>query len=138
LAEVQVQWGTTAVAMQVVVPPSKPAVMSDDRLAQFVGTYDMSFMALPGWQTNAQLEVFSEGGMLRGRLPFTWHPDDEIEFDLISAGGSRFNPGLYRGDVLFNIEIGINLEFEVGEDHATAVRVRGTAGEPLGDGVPVP
>jgi len=35
---------------------------------------------------------------------------------------------------LFNIEIGINLEFDVGEGHATGVRVHGTAGEPLGDG----
>ncbi len=37
-----------------------------------------------------------------------------------------FNPALLRGDRLFNVEIGINVEFLVGEGHATAVKFLNT------------
>ena len=134
-AVLQMQWGTTAVGIQVVVPPSRPVVLSEERRAELIGTYDMTMPAWIGWPTSGRLEIFAtDERLLRGRLPFTFHPNDEIEWDLIPAGGSRYNPGLYRGETLFNIEIGINIDFVVGDGHATAVKFLGNAGEPLGEG----
>lgn len=126
----QFQWGTTAVPMQVLVEPTQSVVVSEERAAQFVGDYDMTFIQGMGWPAEGRMQVFAEEGMLRARMPFPIHPDDEVLVDLIPAGGNRFNPGLYRGDVLFNVEIGVVFEFTIdgGTDRANAVEMRGAEG----------
>lgn len=133
-AVLDMRWGTTSVALEVVVQPSRPVVLTEERQAQFVGAYEMSFPAWTGWPAEGRLEIFATDGLLRGRLPFRLHPDDELEFGLIPSGGPRFNPGLLRGDELFNVEIGINVEFVVEEGHATAVKFLTVSGEVLGEG----
>lgn len=133
-AVLNMQWGTTSVALQVVVQPSRPLVLTADRQAEFIGDYEMSFPPWTGWPAEGRLEIFATDGLLRGRLPFLLHPDDEFEFALIPSGGPRFNPGLLRGDQLFNVEIGINVEFVVEEGHATAVKFLSAGGDLLGEG----
>ncbi len=133
-AVLNMQWGTTSVAMQVVVQPLRPVVLAEDRQAQFIGVYDMKFPSWTGWPAEGRLEIFARDGLLHGRLPFPFHPDDELEFGLIPSGGPRFNPGLLRGEELFNVEIGINFEFVVGEGHATAVKFLTVSGDLLAEG----
>jgi hypothetical protein len=87
-----------------------------------------------GWPVTGRLEVFEMDGLLRGRLPFSVHPGDELKFDLVPAGSNRFNPGLYRDGKLFNIEMGASFEFDIDGDRASAVRLRGIEGTVFGTG----
>jgi hypothetical protein len=99
-----------------------------------VGSYDMTIRQRPGWPASGRLDVFEANGLLRGRLPFSIHPGDELEFDLIPAGDDRFNAGLYRDGKLFNVEMGATLEFDASGDRATAVRLRTIDGTVVIDG----
>lgn len=132
----QFQWGTTAVAMQILVEPSQSVVLAEEQSAAFVGEYDMQFTPGMGWPSEGRMRVFTEDGVLRVQLPFPIHPDDEVWIDLIPAGGNRFNPGLYRGDVLFNVEIGVIFEFsmDMDTDRATALSMVGAEGSLFAEG----
>ncbi len=132
----QFQWGTTAVAMQVLVEPSQSVTVEEERSASLVGEYDLEFNQALGWPAEGRIRVFAEDGHLRAQLPFPIHADDEVWIDLIPAGGNRFNPGLYRGDVLFNIEIGVIFEFtmDMDTDRATALSMRGPEGTLFAEG----
>lgn len=130
----QLHWGRTVVPVHVVVQPSDPVALAAAERERFVGTFALSLMEGIGWPTSADLEVFEEGGMLRGRLPFPFHEGDELEFDLIPAGRDRFSPGLYRNGKLFNVEPSTTFEFDVTDGRATAVRMRGVEGSVFGEG----
>lgn len=135
-AKLQFQWGEVAVPVDVVVQPTKPVILAADERAIYVGTYDMQMLEGIGWPTTGQLEIFEEGEMLRGKLPFPIHPGDELVFDLVPAGRHRFSPALYRGGKLFNIEQGGTFEFDVSGERATAIRFRGIEGTVFGQGQP--
>jgi hypothetical protein len=133
-AVLQMRWGTTALPVDVLVEPTKATTLAQEDRAPYLGTYDLAIMDGIGYPTEAWLEV-SEGpdGMLRGRMPFPIHPGDELEFDLVPAGMDRFNPGMYHGDRLFNIEVGVTFEFDV-KGHAKSVVFRGVEGTAFGEG----
>jgi hypothetical protein len=133
-AQVRMLWGTTAVPLQIVVQPSKAVAVSEEDRATYVGSYDMQMLEGMGWPVTGRLEVFEMDGLLRGRLPFSVHPGDELKFDLVPAGSNRFNPGLYRDGKLFNIEMGASFEFDIDGDRASAVRLRGIEGTVFGTG----
>lgn len=133
-ATLQLAWGETAIPLDVVVQPSEPVVLEPEERELYVGTYDVRFVEGMGLPAEAELVVFEEEGRLRARLPFPIHPDDELAWDLVPAGGGRFNAGLYRGDELFNVELGVNLDFDLGEDRATAVRFSLPDGMVWGEG----
>ncbi len=133
-ATIQMQWGTTAVPLSIVVQPSRPVALEPAQRARFVGAYDMSLMEGIGWPTSGRFEIWEMNGMLRGRLPFPIHPGDELEFDLVPAGQNRFSPGIYRDGKLFNVEMGATFEFDVAGNQATAVRIRGIEGTVFGQG----
>lgn len=135
-AVLQFQWGETKVPFDVVVQPTKPVTLAAEDRALYVGTYDMKMLEGIGWPTTGQFEVFEEGDMLRGRLPFSIHPGDELVFDLVPAGRHRFSPALYRDGKLFNVEMGGTFEFDVTGERATAVRFRGIEGTVFGEGQP--
>ena len=130
------QWGTTAVSMQVLVEPSQSVTVPEERSAALVGEYDLEFNTALGWPAEGRIRIFAEDGLLRAQLPFPIHPDDEVFIDLIPAGGNRFNPGLYRGDVLFNVEIGVIFEFtlDMDTDRATALSMTGPEGTRFAQG----
>ncbi|GMV07099.1 MAG: hypothetical protein AMXMBFR53_33740 [Gemmatimonadota bacterium] len=127
-------WGDTRVSVDVVVQPTKPAAVAPEDRALYVGRYDLSIMDGIGYPTAAFLEVAEEEGRLRARMPFPIHPGDELEFDLVPAGTHRFSPGLYHGDQLFNVEMGVSFEFDVQGGRARAVTMRGIEGTAFGTG----
>lgn len=135
-ASLQMQWGNTALPLQVVVQPTKPVALAADVRRTYVGTYDLAVhVPAEGWQERATLEVFEEGNMLRGKIPFPIHPGDELVFDLVPAGTHRFSPGLYRDGKLFNIEMAVTFEFQVpAGGKANGVLVRGIEGTLFAEG----
>jgi len=133
-ATLRLAWGGTAVPLEIVVQPSRPIALEPEERELYVGTYDIRFLEGLGLPAEAELVVFEEDGRLRGRLPFPLHADDELAWDLVPAGGGRFNAGLYRGDELFNVEQGVNLDFDLGGDRATAVRFSLPDGTVWGEG----
>lgn len=133
-AVLQFQWGTTALPLEVRVPPTRAVELSPDERALFVGSYDMTMTPGLGWPEGGRLEVFEEDGMLRGRLPFGIHPPDDLVFDLIPTGQGTFNPRIYRDGGPFGIEMAVNIEFQLGVDVASAVRWYGPMGTPFGSG----
>jgi hypothetical protein len=127
-ATLQFQWGTTALALGVVVQPSRSVVLDPDVRARYVGSYDLTIPPGTRWPTTGRLDVFERDGMLRGRMPFPVHPGDELEFDLIPAGRDRLSIGLYRDGKLFNVEMGGAFEFDGDDDRASIVRLRAIQG----------
>jgi hypothetical protein len=130
----QMQWGTTALPVPVIVQPTKPIALAPEDRALYVGAYDLDVIEALGWPTPARFEIFESGGILRGRLPFPIHAGDEIEFDLIPAGRHRFSPGLYRDGKLFNIEMGATFELDVEAERANTIRLRGIQGNVFATG----
>jgi hypothetical protein len=128
------RWGTTVVPVDVLVDPTKATTLAEDDRVPYLGTYDLTIIDGVGYPTDSWLEV-TEGpdGTLRGRMPFPIHPGDELEFDLVPAGMHRFNPGMYHGDRLFNIEVGVSFEFDV-DGRARGVTFRGIEGTAFGEG----
>jgi len=123
-AQLRMAWGSTAVTLDVIVEPTDPVQLAADDRALYVGSYDLEITPGLGWPTEGVLEVFESDGMLRASLPFGLHPDDELAFDMIPGGAGRFNPGLYQDGRLFNIEMGVDFEFDIDTgDRATAVRM---------------
>lgn len=127
-------WGRTVVPVPIVVQPSEAVALAPEERARYVGTFALSIVEGIGWPTSAELEVFEEDGVLRGRLPFPFHEGDELDFDLIPAGRDRFSAGLYRDGTLFNVEPGATFEFDAAGGAATAVRIRGVEGSVFGEG----
>lgn len=134
-AVVAMRWGTASIPLRVVAQPTQAPALSDEARRPIVGRYDMSFAPGIGWPLEGVLEVVERDGRLRGRLPFSIHPGDELEFDLVPAGRDRFSPGLYRNGALFNIEMSITFEFQVDDGHrAAAVILRGIEGSTFAEG----
>jgi hypothetical protein len=133
-ARLQMRWGTTVVPLDIVVQPSRAVALSPEQRAPYVGAYDMTFPEGIGWPTEARFEVFEEGDMLRGRLPFPIHPGDDLDFDLVPAGPDSFSAALYHDGVLFNVEMGVTFDFTVEEDRATDIHLRGIEGTIFGQG----
>jgi hypothetical protein len=134
-AVLQMQWGTTVVPMEVRVEPTRPIALTAEERELYVGNYELTMTPGLGWPEGGTFEVFEEDGMLKARMPFGIHPPDDLVFDLIPTGEGTFNPKLYRnGGELFGIEMGVNIEFEVGAAAATAVRWYGPMGTPFASG----
>lgn len=133
----RLQWGTTAVPLAISVPATVPEMTAEER-AMYVGTYELAIgPGLPWPEQVASFEVYEMNGKLRGRLPFGIHPQDEHEFDLVPAGRHSFSPALYRDGQFFAVEPGVGFEFDVDDDRATAVTLRGGEGSAFGSGARV-
>jgi hypothetical protein len=137
-ATLRMQWGTTALPLQVVVQPSRSVALAPDVRSRYIGSYALTIPEGLGWPTKGQLDVFERNGMLRGRMNFPVHPGDELEFDLIPSGQDRLSAGLYRDGKLFNVEMGGAFEFDVDGERATKVRMRGIEGSVFFEGTRTP
>lgn len=134
-ATLELRWGSIAVPLEIEVPPSRPVALTADQRARYVGTYALNLIQGIGWPTTATLEVFDVDGQLHGHLPFGMHAGDEPTFDLVPAGVDLFNPGLVHDGELFNVEMGVILEFTGPEGGAAqALTMRTPNGVQLGDG----
>jgi hypothetical protein len=130
----QFQWGTTVVPMEVWVEPSRPLALEEWEREQYTGAYEMQMTPGIGWPDAGVMEVFEEGGVLRARMPFGIHPEDDLVFDLVPAGEGRFNPGLYREGDFFGVELAVNIDFELGGGRAESVTWRGPMGTQWAEG----
>jgi hypothetical protein len=137
-ATLQMQWGATTLPLQIIVEPTRPVVLEPEIRAGYVGSFDLEIMEGIGWPTAARFEIWEADAILRGRLPFPFHPGDELEFDLIPAGQNRFSAGLYRDGKLFNVEMGGTFEFDLVGERAEAVRIRGIEGTVFASGSRAP
>ena len=133
-AVLQMQWGGTAVPLQVIAEPSRPIALTADERALYVGAYELAMTPGLGWPEGGTFEVMEVDGRLQGRMPFGIHPEDDLTFELIPAGEGLFNPGLIRDGELFGVEMGVNIEFAVGADVAGSVRWYGPMGTPFASG----
>lgn len=134
-ATLALQWGTTRVPLQILVPPSRPVVMDAEERATYLGAYEVNIAEGIGWPTTGRLEIGEVDGRIRGSFPFSMHPGDELVFDMVPAGTHRFNPGLIHDGTLFNIEMGVVFEFSVSDGvRAEAVTMRSANGFFLGEG----
>ena len=134
-ATLALQWGTTTVPLQIVVPPSRPVVIDPEERATYLGSYEVTIVEGIGWPTTGRLEIVEVDGRLRGSFPFAMHPGDELTFDMVPAGTHRFNPGLINDGTLFNVEIGVVFDFSVSDGvQAEAVTMRSANGFYLGEG----
>ena len=133
-AVLELAWGDTRVAMQVLAEPTDPVILDPEERRAYVGAYELEIAPGVGWPLEAEMRV-SEGpdGMLRGWMSFPFHPEDELEFDLIPAGLDRFHAGLYRDGRLFNVETGVSFEFHIDDPEAPLI-LRGIEGSPFGVG----
>lgn len=136
-AMLELQWGETAVPLQVVVEPSRPVALTPEERALYVGEYEMKMTPGLGWPEGGTFYVREVDGRLQGWMPFGIHPEDDLAFDLIPAGDGRFNPGLYREGTLFGVEMGVNIDFGLGTDVARTVKWYGPMGTPFGSGTRV-
>lgn len=141
VAVLEFAWGETAVPFEIITRPTEPIELEAWEREIYVGTYDVTFVDGLGFPESGELRIYEEDGRLKGEFPFPIHPDDELAWDLVPAArvpgeGRAFNAGLYRGDELFNVELGVNLEFDISSDDvATAVRISLASGFVWGEGV---
>lgn len=133
-AVLELRWGTTVVPLEVWVQPSRPLTLDADERDRYVGDYEMEMTPESELPETGIFEVFEEDGLLRGRLPFGIHPEDDRVFDLVPAGEGRFNPGLYRDGEFFGVELAVNIDFEGGIGRARRVVWRGPLGTLFGSG----
>jgi hypothetical protein len=134
-ATLRMEWGTTALDLQVLAPPSRPVALSAEQRSLYIGEYEVALTEGIGWPTSGALEVYEQDGRLRGTFPFPMHPGDELDFDMVPAGRDLFNPGLFHDGELFNIEMGVIFDFsEMDDDRAIAVSMRSANGFFLGEG----
>jgi hypothetical protein len=135
-AVLAMRWGTTETAFDLVVEPTRAVTLEAAERAPYLGAYELDVIPGIGYPTEAEIRVREAAdGTLRAWMSFPIHEGDELEFDLVPAGEGRFNPGLYRGGELFNIETGVAFEFDLGGDErADAVVMRGIEGTPFAAG----
>ena len=133
-AVLAMQWGSTVAPVQVLAQPTEPVQLTAEQRAPYLGSYDLTIVPGVGWPESARMEVWEQDGTLVAYLPFPVHPGDELEFDMVPAGIHRFSPGLYREGTLFNIEMGVTLEFDVPDEWAGGVVLRGIEGTAFATG----
>ncbi|NNF28303.1 MAG: DUF2911 domain-containing protein [Gemmatimonadetes bacterium] len=136
-ATLDMHWGETRVPMHILVEPTKPATLTAEERAPFLGNYELQVVPLPGWPEEGEMIVTAtDDGLLRAWMSFSIHPEDDLAFDLIPAGMNRFSPGLYQRGELFNVEPSVTFEFELGEDgRAKGVVLRAGEGSALAIGI---
>jgi endonuclease YncB( thermonuclease family) len=124
-AALRMQWGTTLVQFHVSVDPSRPAVVTAEERAGYVGSWTVN---VDGEGTDpsvvARVEIVDVNGTLRVRgNPI--EPDYDSDFDLIAIGGSQFHPSYYRHGQPFGMESAETFVFRVEKGRATSFEVRG-------------
>jgi hypothetical protein len=100
-AELRLQWGTTAVPVQVSVTSAGVAAAARTELRSYTGTYHLRFEAQEGGSPFEQdLHVFEMDGHLRASMSVPT-PDRDPEFDLRADGEHSFRAVYYRSRQVF-------------------------------------
>ena len=122
-ATLAMQWGTTAVPLDITVEPSYDLLMSPERAAPFLGDYTFGWNAGPDAKKPISLYVTHENGSLMGR----WVPSPFPEWDrfiLIPIAPEWFVPGFLEKGKLYDVEKGMVFEFKTVGGKAGEFRVR--------------
>ena len=118
-------WGTTAVAMDVAVEPSFRTTMDAADAAPFLGRYDYMSLIAPDSGKRSVLIVTYEDSTLKGR----WEPNDPYfrKFALIRIAPNWFAPGVYdeNGRIYEVYKPEMTFEFTVTAGKAVSVEERG-------------
>jgi hypothetical protein len=97
-------WGTTVVAMRVVVDPSRARTVGDADRASYVGRYRLTPVDSTGRVPATTLEVFESSGQLHVRAtPPLWGYDPVADLAPERNDG-EFRLSFYRGGKLFGME----------------------------------
>lgn len=127
----RMQWGTTLVQLHVSVDPSRPAVLTAEERAGYVGSWTVNVDAEGAEPAViSRVEVVEENGVLRVRgNPI--EPDYDSDFDLIAIGGNQFHPSYYRRGQPFGMEPAETFVFRMEKGRATSFEVRGPDDKPF-------
>jgi len=114
----RMRWGRTALAVEIVVQPSRPARgLAADASAPYVGSYAATFS---GDTTEQKVEVVSAGGVLRaifeGAFTFELIPTEELH---------RFTPAFLDKGKVVDVEDAAPWYFELDSTRVTGFRVMG-------------
>jgi hypothetical protein len=117
-------WGTTAIAMDVGVEPSLRMTMDAGSAAPFLGRYDYTIVAGPDSGKRSVLTVSYEDSTLKGQ----WEPNDRYfrKFALIRIAPNWFAPGVYddNGRIYEVYKPEMTFEFTVANARAVSLEVR--------------
>lgn len=96
----QLQWGTTLVAVRLSVAPSRVAARGERDFTRYAGRYRVQW---EDGQPETFVQIFAQDGRLRGRFDPA-PPDDDAEFDLVPAGNQEFTPRYYRNGRVHEVD----------------------------------
>ena len=117
-------WGTTVVAMDLVVQPSFALTMPAAEAAPYVGRYEYVMQLGPEKGKTSTLVVTYENSTLKGR----WEPNDPYfrTFALIRIAPDWFAPGVYdeQGRIYEVYKPEMTFEFTVKNGRATMLEMR--------------
>jgi hypothetical protein len=131
-------WGTTAIAMNVGVEPSFRLTMDAADAAPYVGRYDCTSLTAPDSGKRSVLIVTYEDSTLKGR----WEPNDPYfrTFALIRIAPNWFAPGVYddKGRIYEVYKPEMTFEFTLANGKATSLEIRSEDDTIEAQGVRVP
>jgi hypothetical protein len=130
-ATLQMQWGTTVIALNVTVPPTRRrrSVVDGDA---YRGSYRMNFVSERGESPEMAAEVQEREGRLYMRItpPFDESIDPDIA--LLPAGTHTFTPAFQKEGVILDVETEMKVVFHVQNGTATGFDMLGVRDAPMG------
>ena len=129
-ATLATQWGTTYVPMEITVEPSRPITLAAETAETYLGTYRFTWTPNPSEEEGeadgpreAEFEVYYDSGSLMARMDPA--PPWLRQLVLIEIADDWFNPGILADDgQLYDVMVGITLEFDVESGHAKGFDLR--------------
>jgi hypothetical protein len=137
-ATLATQWGTTYVPIEVTVESSRPITFAEDAAKAYLGTYRFAWATDPDEEEGeadgpreADFEVYYENGSLKAKMNPA--PPWFRQLVLIEIADDWFNPGILDEDgQLFDLMVGLTLEFNVESGHAKGLDLRWITDEVIG------
>ncbi len=130
-ATLQMQWGTTVIALNMAVPPTRRRRTVVDGGA-YRGSYRMNFVSERGESPEVPAEVTEKEGRLYLRItpPFDESIDPDIA--LLPAGKHTFTPAFQKDGVIQDVETEMKVVFDVQNGTATGFDMLGVNDRPMG------
>jgi hypothetical protein len=132
-ATLAMQWGTTAVNLDITVTPSYELTVAPARAAPFLGNYSFSWSGGPDAKKVITLFVTHDNGSLIGR----WEPAPFPEWDrfiLIPISEEWFVPGFLEKGKLYDVEKSMVFEFKTDGGKVEEFKVRSEGDQVIATG----